>query len=236
MIAAVHVSSRVEGDVVAVGGDVFLEPTAQVRGDVVALGGRVIGKGRVEGRRVDVASLTMGALAGSQESPSVRLGLAFLHLGGWLLVVALAVLVAPRQVREAGLGLREHGWRSGLAGVLALTAWLAVAILALAVSETPLGLLAVLLAIGVLLFAKLVGLAAVAWLGGLLLSPVLPRSFRGETARTGVAMLGMAAISLLPFVGPAVWIAANVAGVGACVGLLLSRVPLAVPLARLATR
>jgi hypothetical protein len=43
-------------------------------------------------------------------------------------------------------------------------------------------------------------------------------------------------LALLPVVGPAVWLAANVVGIGAVVGALLERHPLALPLPSFAAR
>jgi len=58
----------------------------------------------------------------------------------------------------------------------------------------------------------------------------LPLRLRGELTRTGVALSVLLLLALLPVVGPAVWLAANVVGIGAVVGALLERHPLALPL------
>ena len=66
--------------------------------------------------------------------------------------------------------------------------------------------------------------------------PALPLAWRSELPRTGVALLILTAFSTVPVLGAAVWLVANVVGVGAVVGVLLQRRALVPLLARLGAR
>ena len=237
VLGDVVVSSEVVGDVVAVGGDVELAPGAVVRGDVVALGGSAFGPGGATGRVVGLGSLGLGR--GGYASPtagSVAWGLGLLRVGLWVMLGSLLLLLVPRAVRGTGEQALRQLWQTPVIGVLALLVWLVTVVLALAVTATPLGAGCLLLAVGLLLLAKLVGVVGVAWLLGKSAVAVLPLAWRGELPRTGIALLIMAALSALPVFGAAVWLVVNVVGVGSVVGALLQRLPLALPFPRLAAR
>ncbi|MBZ5590110.1 MAG: hypothetical protein LAO05_16265 [Acidobacteriia bacterium] len=238
LLADVHVSSDVVGDVIALGGDVELAPDASVHGDVVALGGRVTGPGKVTGRVASAGGLGLLGSGGSEASGGSlsALGLGLLRAGVWLTLGSLMILAVPRQVRALGLRLASERIRSGVMGVLALLVWLAVVILAVAVTNSPLGVACLLLAVAVLLAAKLAGVVAVAWAVGGAMARVLPVRLRGELARTGVSLFVLLLLALVPVIGTAVWLLVNVVGIGAVVGALLERRPLALVLPSFATR
>ncbi len=236
VLGDVYVSSEVDGDVVALGGDVQLAPGAVVRGDVVAVGGNASGPGTVTGRAVGVGGLSFdrGRAAGARGP--VAWGLDLLRAGLWVTLGSLLVLLLPRWVRSTGERLARQSWQSPVIGVLALLVWLFTVMLALAVTATPLGAACLLLAVSLLLLAKLVGIVGVAWVVGRAAMSFLPGAWRGELPRTGIALLVLAGLSLVPVVGASLWLIANVVGVGAVVGALLARYPLALLLPRLATR
>ena len=238
LLGDVVVSSEVVGDVVAVGGDVELAAGAWVRGDVVALGGRVTGPGKAGGRVASTGGLGLLGSGGPESSGgwASALGLGLLRAGVWLILGSLVILAVPHRVRSLGSRLASAGLRSLLVGVLALLVWLAVVILALAVTDSPLGIGILLLAVAVLLALKLAGVVAVAWAAGRAMAHVLPVTLRGELARTGASLFALVLLTLVPFVGPAVWLLVNVVGIGAVVGAVLERHPLALPLPGFATR
>jgi hypothetical protein len=238
VLGDVTVTSEVIGDVVAVGGKVELGPGALVRGDVVALGGAVTGPGRVSGRVAAAGGfgLVGPGAAGASGGRVSALGLGLLRAGVWLTVGSLVILALPGRVRSLGSRVAAERWRSLLVGALAVGVWLAVVVLALAVTNSPLGIACVLAAVGVLLAVKLAGVVAVAWVVGRALARVLPAGMRGETARTGTALFALLALALVPVVGPAVWLLVNVVGIGAAVGAVLERRPLALAVPGLATR
>ncbi len=237
LLADVVVSSEVVGDVVAVGGDVELASGAVVHGDVVALGGSAFGVGTATGRVVSLGALA----AGGGKRPlwpagAAAWGLELLRGGAWVVLGTLLLLVAPRLLRGAGERVAQQLWQTPLVGVLALLVWFVTTVLALAVSATPLGAAWVLLAMALLLLAKLVGVAGVAWALGRAAAGSLPLAWRGELPRTGIALLLLTGISAVPVLGPAVWLVVNVMGVGAVVGVLLQRRVLVPTLARLVAR
>ncbi len=238
LLADAVISSEVAGDVVAVGGDVELAAGASVRGDVVALGGRVTGPGKVTGRVASTGGL--GLLGPHGPGPSngwaLALGLRLLRAGVWLVLGSLVILALPQSVRTFGTRLAGERMRSLLIGVLALLVWLAVVVLALAVTNSPLGVGCLLLAVALLLALKLAGVVAVAWACGRAAAGILPVPLRGEPARTGVALIVLLALALVPVVGPVLWLLVNVVGIGAVVGAVLERRPLALALPDLATR
>ncbi len=234
VLGDVFVSSEVEGDVVALGGDVRLGAGAIVRGDVVAVGGSPLGPGKVTGRAVGVGGLGGDRAAGARGQVAWGLGVA--RAGVWVVLGSLLVLLLPRWVRGAGERLAGQSWKSPVIGALALLVWVFTVMLALAVMTTPVGAACLLLAVGLLLAAKLVGIVGVAWVLGRAAARFLPRAWRGEVPRTGLALLALAVLSLAPAVGPSLWLIANVVGIGAAVGALLARYPLAFLIPRLATR
>ncbi len=106
VLGSVRVLGRVDGEVVAVGGDVHFGPTAVVHGDVTAVGGRVT---MDEGAR----------LFGSANEVTIDLAAA------WSRLPVLAVPGARLQVDEARVAAWSLGaalWRIALVAVLALAA------------------------------------------------------------------------------------------------------------------
>jgi len=235
VLGDVFVSSEVVGDVVAVGGDVELAPGALVRGDVVALGGSVFGGGSATGRVVGLGGLGAPAHA-SRLAGSVAWGLALVRVGLWVIVGSLLLLFFPRIVRGTGELVVRRPWQTPLIGILALMVWLVTVMFALAVTTTPLGAGCLLLAVGLLLLAKLLGIVGFAWLIGRAGVRALPIAWRGELPRTGIALLVMTALSALPVLGGSLWLVVNVVGIGAVVGTVLERLPIGLPFPRLATR
>jgi hypothetical protein len=223
VLGSLQVEAEVSGDVIALGGDITLGHGVRVSGDAVAVGGAVQGAGSVAGRAVSIGSLDAAAFppVGGAASARVAWGMRALRVGGWLIVAALLLLAFPRQVRRGGEHLRLMPVRTFLAGGLALVVWLIVVLLALALAVSRLGVALLLVGVLAFLVAKVLGLLAVAWLLGWGLRQALPVAWRGEIARTGAGMFVLAGIGLLPLLGPLVWLAANVAGVGAMVAVLV---------------
>jgi hypothetical protein len=237
VLGDVVVSSEVVGDVVAVGGDVELAPGALVHGDVVAIGGSAFGAGRAAGRVVGLGGVGLGARTHvSRSAGSVAWGLGLLRVGLWVIVGSLLLLVAPRIVRGTGEQVVRRLWQTPVIGMLALLVWLVTVVFALAVTTTPLGAGCLLLAVSLLLLAKLLGVVGVAWLVGRAALRALPTAWRGELPRTGIALLLMTALSAIPALGAALWLVVNVVGIGAVVGTVLQRLPIAMPFPRLAAR
>jgi len=151
-----------------------------------------------------------------------------------VVLVTLLVLAAPWSVRRAADGL-AHPARAAAVGLLSLAVWLALMVLALGSATTAPGVVAVLTGVGLLLAVKLVGVAGLAWLTGRRLARLLPVALRGEVARTGLAMLLLAVLALLPVVGELLWVVAGVTGIGAVVTAWARPVPVLVAAARALT-
>jgi hypothetical protein len=223
VLGSLRVESEVEGDAIALGGDVVIVPGARVSGDAVAVGGTVSGGGIAVGRAVAVSSLEGAALAplGAGSSARAAWGVRAMRAGGWMVLAALLLLVFPRQVRRGAGHLRAMPVRTVAVGTLSLAVWLLVVLFLLAVAASRLGIALLLAGVAVLLAAKVLGLLAVAWLVGHALAPALPAGWRGELPRTGAGMLLLAVAGMLPVAGPLAWLLANVAGVGAIVAALV---------------
>lgn len=229
MAASVHVAADVDGDVVALAGDVMLDPGVRVSGDVVALGGRVTGTGRAQGRIVALSAWGgAGGPGAGRASGLAGWGLLLVRAGVWTLLATLLVAAGPRVVRRCGQQINLQPVRTLLIGVLVLALWLVSAVIALALLATPFGVVLLIAEIFAFVVAKLMGVVTAAWVAGNLLARFLPVEFRGEIPRTGVAMLLLAAVSALPLVGGGLWVLANVAGIGALGAAVLD--PKAAPL------
>jgi len=231
----VVVRSQVKGDVVALAGNVVLEGGASVDGDVVSIGGRVMGEGRASGRAVSVASLGGPVSAGGPAQPlPVRVGLIAVRVGVWVTAGTLLLLAFPRAVRRSGQRLRDEPLRTAVVGLLVVILWLAAVVLAVAASASAAGALVLLVGVGLFLVVKIFGVMAVAWVLGHLVVRTLPLGWRGEIPRTAAALVIMLLVGLLPAVGALLWVAINVAGLGAAASLLLARLPVFRTVPRLA--
>lgn len=222
---SVHVSGHVEGDVVVLGGDVFLEQGAQIDGDVFALGGTIqnTGGASIAGRSVAYPTasaswllLAEGPAVGLSSWSRVVLGAKLALMAAWLVVVLVLLATAAPAVRSTAASVGEEPLRNFIVGLVTiLTIFLSV----LFFSTFLNALLGVpLLALGLLaaLVLKLWGMIAVfCWLGG-----VVRRSFlRTPTAALQNAIVGLLILGLLkflPWLGIWAWTAATLVGVGAC--------------------
>lgn len=219
LLAPVTVTSRVEGDVVVLGADVVITDGGVVDGDVVAVAGTVHAAGEVRGRAV--AASTRGVLApfsaDSRRSWRSVWGAHLVHFGAWLLVVGAIAVGLPQPARRGSEVLRQRPGRALGVGVLALLVWVAVAGIGLLLGVSPAGAGVVMAATTVLVAFKVLGVVVVAYTVGWRLLPVLPVALRAEAPRTGVGMLVILLAALLPLAGEALWLAANVAGIGAVI-------------------
>lgn len=223
----VRVSGRVEKDVIALGGNVVLEPGSEVRGDLLALGGAVSaargGTDAVRGRVLTVGRLEAAFAAELRTSPlSVRpangLLLAFrlVLLFLWLVAGLVLLRLAPRAVSgAAGLVPGRLATVAAVGTVGVLSALLGSGFLLLVLPATA-GLLVVGLLVALLGVAKVFGLSAVFLALGRRLTRRVRRGnpFFGDPAALslGVALLG--ALSLVPVAGPLAWSVASLLGIG----------------------
>jgi hypothetical protein len=175
---SVTVLGHVDDDVVAVGGSVHLGPKAVVRGDVTSVGGRVeqahgaIIRGQVNEVRFGPPNFQfhpgffLGSLVGwDMFSGWFRMVGTLLRLGIVLMLVFLAVLVAPRVIERIGERAAREPWLSGFTGLLAQLLFvpvlvLTVVVLAVSIIGIPLLVLVPFAVLGFLL-AVLIGFTGV---------------------------------------------------------------------------
>jgi hypothetical protein len=175
---SVTVLGHVDDDVVAVGGSVRLGPRAVVRGDVTSIGGRIEQspgatiRGSINEIKFGPPNFQIhpgpffGALVGwDMFSGWFRLLGTLLRLGIVLMLVFLAMLVAPHVVERIGERAARDPWLSGFTGLLAQLLFvpvlvLTVVVLAVSIIGIPL-LVLVPFGIVALLLAVLIGFAGV---------------------------------------------------------------------------
>ncbi len=214
-----RVAGSVDGDVVALGGNIIVEPGARINGSVIAAGGTVqVDGGQVSGEIVETVLQARASPAPVHRSP-IALAL------GWALVLAaiglVVLLLARRNLERVAEAVRARFGRSllfGLVGQLAFFPALLTIIVVLAI--TIVGVLVIPIALVVFL----TGVAGATTLGFLAVAYA-----SGETlaSRMGGARTSSVAFSL--FVGLAVYVAAwvlaaalaNVAIAGALVRALV---------------
>lgn len=215
----VYVDGALNDDLIAVAGDVFLDPHSRVDGNLVVLGGKVYRapgatvQGTVgatvrkwDGRKVPSFRGTIGRVDLVRQ---VRLGFVS---GLALLVLCLMLAVAlPWSIVVTAATGRRYPIRSALAGTTGL---LAVPFLLLPLALSLVGLpLAVLLSFGAIL-VWLAGLTA----AGFLVGRRLVGRTRRQTALLRVMIVGLTPILLVlavPFIGPLFVGAIGVLGAGA---------------------
>ncbi len=236
----ITVNGPIEGDLHAAGAEVAID--APVGGDVSIAAGtldlgpdvRIAGKLTFRGEEIrrDPAAQVAGGIehighgARAYRHPHRRT-LAERFSTGWFWTAGLMILAAliagalPGASQRMALALRERPWLAALLGLVALTTIPVAAVLVMiTIIGIPIGLLA-LAGYAILLLVGYVGFAVVA--GALLLERMKPAG----VARTGwrvaaavLAMLALAILARLPFVGGLVALVALVVGVGIIVTAL----------------
>jgi hypothetical protein len=221
---SVEISGHVDGDVVVLGGDARLLPSARIGGDVHVLGGSIHSRpgARVQGRMVSYPTAS-SALVTLIEGPSLGLGFTsplvmatkLALLAAWAALLLLLFAASGRQVLETADEVRREPFRSFFVG---LTGLLALVLTGLFFSAFTGGLVGVPLLVLVVLLAlllKLWGMTAVFYaLGEWVARRVFHRRLRPLNAATlGLLVLGV--VKFLPWVGVWAWTAASLIGVGA---------------------
>jgi hypothetical protein len=209
----VTVKGVVEDDVVAMGGDVYVEDGAIVRGDAVSLGGQVhkSKSATVLGSNVTVGGLpkaffdfrSLGLIGNGMQFLTRLFKLVFWLIVGW--VVVMASTERSRRVLEA---IESHpfasaGW--GFVGLLALAPLtVAVVLAAVLLVVTIIGIpVAVLLLLGYVLAVCVAclwgGVLGASAVGGWLVRRLAPRL--GEPTLVRNTLIGIAALGVLGLVG-----------------------------------
>ena len=236
----VVVDGTINGDLHAAGGDVRID--GPVTGDAsVAAGTLELGpSAHIEGkltfhgddlRQAPGAQVVGGIERDHPSRWSVRHETTaverFMHGWMWSIgLMALAALIAaalPGVSQRMAQELREHPWVTPLVGLLALTSIpIAAVLFMVTIVGIPIGLLTLIGYVALLLLGY-VWVAVVA--GGMLLDRVKPETVASTAWHAGTAVLAMLVLAILvrvPFVGGLVKLTALVVGVGMIVGVLFT--------------
>ncbi len=238
--AQVYVNAPIEGSARAAAGRIELGPDAAVAGDASLAGGQVIVRGAIKnnlhaaGGQVTIDGSVGGdaSVAGGTLTlgPSARIAGKLTFRGGELTRDPAAQVAGPvehiRTSRRMAQELRDRPWMTPLLGFIALTAIpVAVVLLMVTVIGIPLGLLAILGYVALLLLGY-VWLSVV--VGGMLLDRFSAGTAAHAASRVGAAALAMLALALLvriPVIGGLVTLAALVVGIGMIVAVVFRRTP-----------
>jgi hypothetical protein len=208
-----HVFGEVDGDVLALDGDVVVHEGGRVRGDALAVSGRVrLEGGRVDGEMRALSSLPSSAVArAAAPSPAERTWRALSVAFGWLVMLALlgmGVLVLAGSyldgVTETLASRFAASFWAGLAGQLALLP--ALLLLSVGLILTVIGILLIPFAVVAFVLA-VCGLLALGFLAvALLTGRALLRERGAGPAAERVARLRAMLVGLVLFLG--LWILA----------------------------
>jgi len=219
------ISGRVEGDVIVLGGDVDLAPTAEVTGDVFALGGRIRAAAGavIEGRSVShptvsAAWLTLleGPSFGLAATDPLVLGAKLALITAWLALLLLLFATSGRELLATAESVAAEPFRNFFLGLTATVTLFLAALFFTAFSAALVGIPMLVLVVVAALVLKLWGMVAVFHAAGSWLFDLLGR--RRPAAVLNVAVAGLVALGvfkLLPWVGSWVWTAATLIGIGA---------------------
>ena len=220
----VTVTGKVSGDLLVLGGNGSVTGGGQVVGDLLVLGGEARAEaGGVAGRIRTVAAVEAAFLAELKTSPfrpggaSLMLGAFRLALLSFWLVVGLALLrFGPRRVQAAASAAEGELLVAAGLGVSAVLSGLLLATFFLALLPPQAGLVLVVLVSLLLIAAKAFGLSALfVCLGRLLLRRTRRGSpWFGDPAALAVGLVIPGLVSLVPGVGPLVWGALSIVGIG----------------------
>lgn len=215
-----------------------------IAGDLLVAGGSVtfIGKGRVDGNLIYLASTISGAdnrvrghvypllsLEGAAASITKNAIVASLLLL-WLIVAVVVTLMSGREVRLSSVEVRTSALHCFVLGLVALTSFVLTAIAFSYLVPYVIGipLLAALAVFG--LFTKVYGMIAVFHAIGTIVAGSRSRQqlasrkwFRGDLAMVVIGVLILGAIRLIPVVGTIAWALASVFGVGVALATRFGR-------------
>lgn len=224
------VRSRVKGDVLTLGTDVEFEEGGFIDGDLVVLGGSLRGfsAARVSGEvvarpRSQTMVATPGSISGWQKPFSfLTIAVEISLLSVWFVATVFISLLFPREVRGGSLEVRASSMHTFLLGLVGFTSFVLTAIVFSYLIPYLIGIPLMMLLGAVAVVAKVFGMMAVFHaVGSIFFAPrtheeAASRSiFRGDLALAIAGLLVLGAIRLIPVVGPLVWMAASVFGIGA---------------------
>ncbi|MEJ2164495.1 MAG: hypothetical protein P8X90_03125 [Desulfobacterales bacterium] len=222
--ADIAVNGTVQKDVVAIGGNIFLGPTAKVGKEVVAIGGVIdkepgalIGDDEIELNIPGLSSL----IGFSAAANWVGWALAFKILAfiGFLALALLIVAVIPKPFVLISTAVQQYTLKTILLGISGLVVLIP---LALFLAITIIGLPIVALEVFVVGIVFLVGYIAVAQLMGDKIAALMKRPALNALWVTLLGLLTLWLIGWIPFIGSLVKAAAIFLGFGGVLAVLFT--------------
>jgi cytoskeletal protein CcmA (bactofilin family) len=225
----VNVKGNVNGDIVAVLGDIHLFPTAKVAGNVVAMGGRVIkDKGAVISGRMNVIALGGGNVKMTKEAGAMDnmygsflwmcfSGMIFFKAVVTIGFIGLAMLTIAFFTGRVGKisSYAEKNWFNALLwGILGLILILPVALLLVI---TLIGIPLILVEMLLISMATTLGYIAVAQLIGKNITKALKKPNQPMLVEAVWGIFILFLIDIIPIVGPIVKMLALTIGFGAAI-------------------
>lgn len=224
----VKIDGPIGGDAWVAGGTLELGPAARIAGSLHFRGGEL--------KRDPAAQVTgtvdhvTGRRHRHEFDPWGRFARGWLWTAGLMVLAAIIAGVLPGPTRRMAAELREHPWTAPLIGFIALTCIpIAAVIIMITIIGIPIGLLA-LLGYVALLLVGYVWLSAV--VAGLLLDRYQPQHAADTAWRVVAAMavvLALGIVARVPFVGGWLAFVALVVGVGMVVAAVFRREPAPAP-------
>ena len=222
--ANITINGKVQKDVVAIGGDVFLGPTAKVGKEVISIGGAIhkepgahIGDNEVELNIPGLSSL----IGFSTTTNWVGWALTFKIFSfiGFVALALVIVAVIPKPFGLISTNVQQNTLKAILLGVLGLVALVPLAIF---LAITIIGLPLVALEIFIVGIAFLVGYIAIAQLVGDKIAVLLKRPALNALWVTLLGLLTLWLIGWVPVIGSVVKAVAILLGFGGVLATLFT--------------
>ena len=231
-----RVRGVIHGNLYILLGNAALEAGSRVDGDVVCLGGRFHGDPHQVGGHVYAPGSTSGALgvmaessgfigAGTRPFSPIALAFKISILFIWMIVALLVTLLSDRDVRASSGELRISPFHTFALG---LTAYLSFVVTAIVFSYLTPYLIGIPLLATLGIFAvmtKVYGMVAVFHAVGTMVARPREREqfdrrrlLRGDLSMVLIGLLILGMLRLIPIVGNVAWMAASLFGVGIALG------------------
>lgn len=229
---AARIDGAVQGDVIVLGGDVELGPSARLGGDVFVLGGRVDAESGavVAGRTVayprapsSLLVLAEGPVFGQAALSSVVAMLNLALLLAWLLVTLVLVAGFDPALTATAQSVLERPFRNFFAGLVAVLAVAVTFAVLTAVAPALLGVPLLAVCGLAILVCKLWGTAAVFLAVGARLLPDRLGLAGRPLAAALCGLLALGLIKMAPYVGGWTWTIVTCVGIGAALDSRLGR-------------
>ena len=219
---SVRVYGRVRGDVVSVGGSIFLGELSVVHGDVVSVGGPVVKQSgaQVHGKITSVETPWNLSLFSGFDIPEMPEFYGYLPFIGFLLIAMCIVALIPSTVGFISFVLEQDTLKTFAWGVLGTVLILPLAFI-LIVSIVGIVLIPVLIILVACAF--LLGYVAVSQLIGKKITIAVKKPNKPILLETLLGILVLSGIGIIPIIGWLFQTLAAVAGLGGVISGIIAR-------------